>query len=101
MIMTSGSGVGLADMVFTIKSTGSNAVAQDRFRIFAQNNPQFSFGTTATGVNDGPAFFGAATTPSGGTHIYFRLLEAENYGSAASLKCGGLSSFILLFLSNS
>ena len=77
-------------MVLTIKTTGSNAVAEERFRIIAQNNPQYSFGVTATGINDGPAFFGANTTPSGGTHIYFRFLEAGNYGSAASIKCGGL-----------
>ena len=90
MVMTSGSGVGLADMVTTIKTTGSNAVAIERLRIFAEDRPKYSFGTTGTGVNDGPAIFAASTSPSNNTHLWFHFLEANNHGSAAGIKVGGL-----------
>ena len=67
----------------------------------ATSSANFFFGTQGTDISaSGPGFYAALNTPSTGANYFFKFLEANDNGTAASIKCGGLLASASYALAN-
>ena len=77
MVMTSGAGVGLADMIFATKDTGSNAVSTERMRINSSGN--VGIGTSSPSI----------TNLSGSTSVKGLEIQNEGNDTSAGIRISG------------